>query len=100
MNIPTKNNILVGSHGLHDPVHEVRVLCVNTWVAFPGTPDTPAHDANKLLNGKNEHIMRYYYIFTSPQTKGPPLSPWQESFPPSSSPAQIMESATVYPLAL
>ena len=29
----------------------------------------------------------------SPQVKGPPESPWQESFPPSGSPAQIMLSA-------
>ena len=35
----------------------------------------------------------------SPQKKGPPLSPWQESLPPSSRPAQIIESATEYPLA-
>ena len=28
--------------------------------------------------------------------KGPPLSPWQESFPPSGRPAQIIESATAY----
>ena len=41
------------------------------------------------------------YIITlvsgdSLEKKGPPLSPWQESFPPSGRPAQIMESATAY----
>ncbi len=36
---------------------------------------------------------RYFYTFVASLMYGPPLSPWQESFPPSGKPAQIMESA-------
>lgn len=43
-------NILVSSHGLHDPVDKVGVLGVNTWDPSLRTSVTPAsNDTNKFL---------------------------------------------------
>jgi hypothetical protein len=45
---------------------------------------------------KETHILkkRNKNTLVASSMNGPPLSPWQESFPPSGRPAQIMESAT------
>merc|ERR550517_941400 len=79
---------LVGGHGFCDPFNKVRDLCVDSGVSSSSTANAPAHNSKKLLVSGDSLLK-----------KGPPLSPWQESFPPSGKPAQIIESSTLYPAA-
>merc|ERR1711890_35511 len=67
------------------PGDEVRGLCVDTGGPASAHPYPQDTIPDSCL----------------PHMKGPPESPWQESLPPSSSPAQIMESAISFsPYAL